>query len=172
MLKDELRGVIGDKKKFLLCRIAGLSSDATQDLLNIKKNTREDWIRKDLLFRSLYHKVEALADEHRIEAFQLLRKDNQLLAILFEKAVIIKMGSEIESGEYELVKTNLGREVYGRLVSGEIEAPKQEEGGSVWEEVLIAARKIRQVKTPEHKQIEEAPFKEITAEEVINAEEN
>lgn len=116
MLRDEIRAITGNKRKFLLLRIVDMGVDTALTLCNVKRGTYNTWCQNPT-FVELYRRRDEFSSEYKQEAIQLLRRDNQLAAVLLESKLIHKMKEEIESGEYELIRTNLAKEVYSRLLS-------------------------------------------------------
>lgn len=116
MLKDELKTVSGRKRRFILLRIIDVETEAARQLCGITKGTYNTWLQNSA-FVELYRRRAELAAEYKQEALQLMRRDNQLQAVLLEEKIIRKMREEIELGVYELIRTNLAREVYSRLLS-------------------------------------------------------
>lgn len=114
-LKDEISGIIGNRKKFVLLRVADVDAITARKLCGIGLGTYNSWFR-DERFTTIYRKVRDLTSEYRQEAIQLLRRDNQLQAVLLEGRIIDKLVEELDSGDYQLMKTNLAREVYGKLI--------------------------------------------------------
>ena len=133
MLKDELKEFTGNKRKFLLLRIAGMSRKVSWELCGIQKGTYNTWLQKDS-FINTHQRIEELAQEYKQEAIQLLRRDNQLSAILLEKSIIEKLRTEIADENYVLVKTHLAREVYSRLLNDLDSQP--EEKKATWEDFI------------------------------------
>jgi len=115
-LKEELRPVIGNRRKYLLLRIVGTDPDTSRKLCNVKQGTYNSWLQNST-FISLHRRIDEFNADYKHEAMQLLRRDNQLSAVMLEGKIIQKMKDEIESGQYELLKTNLAREVYSKLIN-------------------------------------------------------
>jgi len=119
-LKEEVKGVARNRRRFLLLRIADVDTDTAMKLCGIRKGVYNNWLRKvhntDNKFLELYGRRDELAHEFKQEAIQLLRRDNQLAAVLLEERILGRMKEEIESGEYSLLRTQLAREVYAKLI--------------------------------------------------------
>ena len=115
-LRDELKPIIGNKRRFLLFRITDIDTDTSRKLCHVKKSTYEHWLR-DGKFVEIYRRRDELASEYKKEAMSLLRRDTQLAAVLLEEEIIKKMALEIETGSYNLIKTNLAKEVYSKLIN-------------------------------------------------------
>jgi len=116
MLKEEIKALGGKRRRFLLLRIADVETNLARNLCGITVGTYNTWLQSPE-FVSLYRRRGELAAEYKQEAIQLMRRENQLAAILLEEKIIQKMKEEIESGVYELIKTNLAREVYSKLIA-------------------------------------------------------
>lgn len=84
-------------------------------LCGVQRGTYNTWCQNPV-FVALYRRRAEFAGEHKQEAIQLLRRDNQLAAVLLESKILAKIKEEIQSGELALTKTNLAREVYSRLM--------------------------------------------------------
>jgi len=115
-LKEELQALTGRKRRFLLLRIIDVSTEEARRLCGITKGTYNTWLHNEV-FVELHRKKAELSIKYKEEALRMLRKNNQLQAVLLEEKILDKIREEIDSGEYVLVKTNLAREVYTRLLS-------------------------------------------------------
>lgn len=115
-LRDEIKPITGNKRKYILLRIADMDTDTALKLCGIVRGTYNTWCQQEE-FISLHRRVKELSSDYKQEAIQLLRRDNQMSAVLLEAKVVAKMRDELESGEYILIRTNLAREVYSKLVS-------------------------------------------------------
>jgi len=115
-LQTELKGIEGRKRKFLLLRIVGIESEPARQLCQIPKGTYNSWFHHDS-FVEASRKVRDWSGEYKQEAIQLLRRTTQLQAALLEEQIIDKMKAEIESGEYNLIKTLLARSVYDKIIN-------------------------------------------------------
>ena len=122
-LKEELKVVTGRKKRFLLFRIIDVELKESLKLCGLTQGTYNSWLHNEE-FAALYRKRAELAVDFKAEALQMLRRDNQLQAVLLEEKIIGKMTDEINSGEYRLLKTQLGREVYSKLIADLDATPK------------------------------------------------
>lgn len=116
MLKEELANLNPRQKKFIHLLVAGTKRDNALIIAGIPKATAKYWLQENQQFRSLVDRVEELKDAYFDEAFQLLRHDNKVIALFLEKELLDKIKEEIESGEYNLVKTPLAKEVYNKAL--------------------------------------------------------
>jgi len=114
-LKEELKGFIGRKRRFLLLRISDVDIGTAMKLCKVPKPTYKAWLKEET-FVTVYHRRDEFATEYKQEAIQLLRRHTQLQAALLEEKIIAKLQEEIESGDYVLTKTLLARDVYTRLM--------------------------------------------------------
>jgi hypothetical protein len=137
-LKDILRGLNTLQKRFILLRITGLDPDTARKMSNIKLSRYNSWTNQPR-FHLVYIRMEELIANKRDEAVNLLRRENQLSAIMLEEKIIKKLQEEVESGEYVLAKTNLGREVYTKLVNDLDFQPRTV--GLTWEQRIIELSK-------------------------------
>lgn len=115
-LRDEIKAITGNKRKFLLLRIVDIDVQPARALCGITQGTYNGWFQ-DSDFAALYRRRDEFSGECKQEAIQLLRRDNQLAAVLLESKLINKMKDEIDSGQYELIRTNLAKEVYSKLIT-------------------------------------------------------
>lgn len=115
-----------NQRQYIIRRVSGLGATSTRELIGIAKGTYNTWFHNEV-FASIHSQLPELSFKHRQEAVQLLRRDNQLEAVLLEGKMIAKMKEEIDSGEYlfkgSFVRTNLAREVYSKLISDLDKAP-------------------------------------------------
>ncbi|MHA2065558.1 MAG: hypothetical protein ACXABY_14380 [Candidatus Thorarchaeota archaeon] len=153
MLRDEIKTITGNKRRFFLLRIADMDTRTALFLCNIRRGTYNTWLLNQE-FVELYRRREELSAEYKQEALQLLRRDNQFEAVLLEGKIIKRMKDELESGEYELIRTNLAREVYSRLLSDLDTQPQTK--SLTWEQRIS--------------QLFITPAQEITEGETINGE--
>lgn len=115
-LEDELKALGGRKRRFILLRIIDVGTEAARQLCGITKGTYNTWLQNES-FVEVHRRRAELSVEYKQEALRLMRRDNQLQAVLLEEKIINKMKEEIESGEYNLIKSNLAREVYSKLIN-------------------------------------------------------
>jgi hypothetical protein len=111
-----------NQRQYILRRIAGLDASTARNLFGIAKGTYNTWFHNKA-FADVHKQLPELSFKHRIEAIQILRRDNQLEAVLLEGKMIAKMKEEIDSGELYFCRTNLAREVYSKLISDIDKAP-------------------------------------------------
>ena len=115
-LREEVKSLSGNRRRFLLLRVADLDTKAALKLVGVARGTYNSWLQNSE-FIDIYRRRDEFAGEHKQEAIQLLRRDNQLDAVLLEGRIIKEMKAELESKEYNLIRSHLAREVYSRLVS-------------------------------------------------------
>ena len=115
-LREEVKGLSGNKRRFLLLRIADMDTKAALKLVGVVRGTYNVWVRNEE-FVALYRRRDEFAADNKQEAIRLLRRDNQLDAVLLEGKVVAKMKEELDTGEYSLIRTQLAREVYSKLIS-------------------------------------------------------
>lgn len=111
-------------------RVAGMNTDVVMNLIGVKRGTYNSWFKNED-FAVVYHELPTLAQDYRQEAVQMLRKQNQLEAVLLEGKMIAKLKDEIDTGEYALAKTNLGREVYSKLMT-DLDTPAPKTVSGTW----------------------------------------
>jgi len=115
-LKELLQGIVGKPRKFLVLRISGVAKEDALAMVSSDRWGFASWIRNSL-FQSVHKRIKHWQAEFKSEAIKMLRRSNQLLAALFEKDVIEKLIGEVESGDYHLIKTQLAKEVYAKLIN-------------------------------------------------------
>lgn len=134
-LNEEIKGLIGKKRRFLLFRIAGIDTDVAKKLCKVSQGTYNTWTRlPNNRFVELYRRKDEFSTSYRHEAIRMLRRDNQLSAVLLEERIIQKLKEELDLGEYNLIRTSLARDVYSRLM-GDLDAQPQTQVLS-WEQRL------------------------------------
>jgi len=116
MLRDEITTLVGKKRKFFLLRICDVDTPIARSLAGVKDGTYNSWLQ-DKGFVTLYRRRKEFAGEYKEEAIKLLRRDNQLNAVLLEEKILARIKEEIESGEYSLVRLPLARDVYAKLIN-------------------------------------------------------
>jgi len=155
-LEELIKTIDGRKRQFFLLRVAGMGAEAARQLCGITQGTYNSWLHNEA-FAELYGKRAEFAAECKQEALRLMRRTNQLQAILLEEKILAKMKVEVESGEYDLLKTNLAREVYSKLINDLDYQPKVAS--------LTWAQRVQQLFMPNQPQQIEGG--EITDAEVI-----
>ena len=121
-LQEVLRPFRGKARQFLILRISGIKKKTALEMARGGISDYNRWlIRPD--FVEVHRQIQDLFVEHRDEALRLLRKENQLNAALMEGELIVQMREEIESGEHQLLRTGLAKEVYAKLMSEMDKAP-------------------------------------------------
>ncbi|MDX9803696.1 MAG: hypothetical protein RBS96_06695 [Dehalococcoidales bacterium] len=135
MLKDIIKGTLPDQRRFLLCRIGGLDVTTAKKNVGIPEGTYNRWTGQER-FKSIYRQLPELQEKYKLEAINLLRRDNQMSAVLLEAEIIQKLREEVDSGELVLAKTNLGREVYSKLMNDLDNQPKVV--SNTWEQRILA----------------------------------
>jgi hypothetical protein len=132
-LRDEIKLLTGNKRKFFLLRIADLDAKGAMKLTGIQHGTYNTWLQNED-FVALYRRREEFSADYKQEAIQMLRRDNQLEAVLLEGKIIAEMKRELDNKEYDLIRTNLAREVYSKLITDLDAVPKVL--GISWEQRL------------------------------------
>jgi hypothetical protein len=118
-LQEEIKSLSGNKRRFFLLRLADMDTGVALKFCNITRGAYNNWLQ-DQSFIELYHKKEDLSAEYKQEAIQLLRRDNQLEAVILESKILRKMKEDLEQPvlpDGSIVRTNLAREVYSKLIS-------------------------------------------------------
>lgn len=118
-LQDEIKDLSGAQRRFFLMRVADLSPEAARQMCGVNQGTYNTWLsRSTNRFAALYQRRDEFNQLYKQEAIQLLRKDNQLAAVLLEQQILSKLQEEINAGIYDLVRTNIARDVYSKLIDG------------------------------------------------------
>jgi hypothetical protein len=122
-LKEELKNITGNKRKYLLLRIADMDAKTSRDLTGIEQGTYNSWLQQEE-FVAIHRRINDLCSLYSQEAAQLLRRSNQFDAVLLEGKMLKKMKEELDSGEYDFIRTNIAREVYSKLMAELDATPK------------------------------------------------
>lgn len=155
MLAERIVDLTPLQRKFLLLRAVGFDKASAMEQCEVKKGqpikqgTYNKWLTYEN-FIEAYRFIRSgeLTAEDKREAIKLLRRDNQLSAVLLEEEVITQIRAEIVSGNYVLLKTALAKEVYQKLI-GDLDVPTVKHERATWEQNILAL-----VNPP--KQLEEA----------------
>lgn len=115
-LREEVKVLSGNKRRFFLLRIADIDTKAALTICGVKRGTYNSWLQHSE-FVDLYRRRDEFAGEYKQEAIKLLRRDNQLEAVLLEGRIVAKIKEELANGEYDLIRTNMAKEVYSKLIS-------------------------------------------------------
>jgi hypothetical protein len=132
MLDEDIQPFRGLQRQFLLLRIAGLSRADAFAAGSIKENTYDGWLCEPA-FKALYRKVDTYSSEYQKQAIVLLRRSNQLKAVLLENKILDKMEDELKTGKYHIIKTEMGKMVYTRLLN-DMDFQPQSETKITWEQ--------------------------------------
>lgn len=122
-LLEEIGELPTKQKKYLLLRISGIDTSLALSMSKGDRLQYNNWM-KNQSFTSIHKRLPELESKYKQEAAQLLRRNNQLEAVLLEGTIVEKMKAEIESGDYDLIRTNLAREVYSKLMAELDQQPK------------------------------------------------
>jgi len=121
-LVEAIKDLSEHQKQYIVRRVAGLDTSSTRDLIGIARGTYNTWFHNEA-FVAVHRQLQELSSRYKLEAIQILRRDNQLEAVILEGKIIARMKEEIDSGEYAFVRTNLAREVYSKLITDLDKAP-------------------------------------------------
>ena len=121
-LVETIKDLSEHQKQYIVRRVAGLDTSPTRDLIGIARGTYNTWFHNEA-FVAVHRQLQDLASKYKLEAIQILRRENQLEAVILEGKMIARMKEEIDTGEYAFVRTNLAREVYSKLISDLDKAP-------------------------------------------------
>jgi len=122
-LRDEIKVLSGNKRRFFLLRVSDIGTSAALKICGVVRGTYNSWLQHDD-FVQLYRRRAEFSGEYKQEAIKLLRRDNQLEAVLLESKIVAKMKEELASGEFDLIRTNMAREVYSKLIADLDVVPK------------------------------------------------
>ena len=164
-LREEIKSLSGNKRRFFLLRVVDIDTRSALKLIGITHNTYNSWCQQPA-FTELYRRREELSHDFKQEAIQLLRRDTQLEAAFFEGKVIAKMKEELESGDYNLIRTNLAREVYSRLM-GDLDAQPQTQVLSWEQRIGMLVNQHLPEQLPQGETIE-AEFQEVNNEAIAH----
>lgn len=118
-LREKLKPFSGNRRRFLLLRISDLDTKTALKLCGVVRGTYNTWCQNPE-FIEFYRELKEIAHEFKTEAIQMLRRDNQLEAVLLESKILQKMKTDIDQDtvpEGSILRTNLAREVYSKLMS-------------------------------------------------------
>lgn len=110
-----------------------MSTEQALKLIGVVRGTYNSWCQNNQ-FVEIYRQCRDNAADWKQEAIQLLRRDNQLDAVLMEAKVITRMKEELDSGEYQLIRSHLAREVYGKLIT---DLDAQPDIALTWEQRIL-----------------------------------
>ena len=123
-LKEIVKPITGNKRILVLMRVAGLDTNLAMGLVGVSRGTYNSWFKNEE-FNKIYHQIPDLIASYRDEAVQLLRRNNQLEAVLLEGKMLRKVKEELESGQLAFTRTHLAREVYSKLMTDLDKAPEK-----------------------------------------------
>lgn len=161
-LREKVKTLSGNKRRFVLLRIADMDTKAALKLIGVVRGTYNSWCQNQQ-FVEIYREVRDSAGEYKQEAIKLLRRDNQLEAVLLEGKIVAKIKEELASGEYDLIKSNMAKEVYSKLIS-DLDVVPQTPG-------LTFQQRIQQIFANPPEQVTEGEVIEIEATEVKETQE-
>jgi len=114
-LKEMLSELKLKQRTYLLYRVCELDMKKAMAMTDISKSTYNQWCA-DEKFIEVHRKLPVLQSQYKGEALRLLRKKNQLNAILLEGLVIEKIIGEVKQGRWNMAKTKLGVLIYDKLI--------------------------------------------------------
>ena len=128
-LAEELQVISAtNERRFLLYRIAGSNIEDSLSFLHLKIGSYNSWCDKPL-FQQLNARRKELEIAHRSEAVKLLRRENQVGAVIIEQRIIEALLKELEGvpvkgddgtwrieHEYDLMRTPIAKTVYDKLM--------------------------------------------------------
>jgi hypothetical protein len=132
-LKDVLKGITGTPRRYLVLRISGVDKDKALEMVQSDKWGLASWKRSPL-FLEIHQNVEHWKAEFKADAIKMVRRSTQLMAALFEREIIDRLFEELISGEYLLMKTQLAKEVYSKLINDLDTAPAVQH--NTWEQII------------------------------------
>jgi len=141
-LQETLEGIAGDRRRFLLFRIAGLDKNTALVAIDVPEKRYNTWLH-NARFVEAHRKIKELHETNREQAMRLIRRDNQMVATLLERDVVERLREELDTGDYKLVKTNLGKAVYERLMNELDKAPTIQH--NTWEQRILAIQNQHQL---------------------------
>lgn len=135
-LAEVVKPLSGNKRQFVLLKVSGLDSSVAMAMVGVNRGTYNSWFKNET-FNAIYKLVPDLIVAHRDEALQLLRRGNQLEAVILEGKMIRRLADEIDSGQLVLARTHLGREVYSKLMS-DLDKVPQSVRVETWDQKVLA----------------------------------
>lgn len=115
-LVEVIKELSPNQREYIIRRVAGLNPKTCREIIGIQQGTYNTWFHQQE-FAIVHRQLPDLTRDYRSEAIQILRRNNQLEAVLLEREIVDKMRDEVASGELVLCRTNLAREVYSKLIS-------------------------------------------------------
>jgi hypothetical protein len=115
-LRDLLKGITGKPRDYLVLRIAGIPKEDALASVNSDKWGLASWNR-DRNFYDVHHAVKKWEAEFKSQAIKMMRRSNQLLAAMFERDVILILMTEVATGQHKLIKTQIAKEIYAKLIN-------------------------------------------------------
>ena len=103
-LSEKIKPLSRNPRTFLLWRIAGLDVKFARELAGVAQGTYNVWTQNEE-FSALYRQLPDLTYQYKQEATKLLRRENQLDAVLIEGKILRTMKEELDTKEYNLIKT-------------------------------------------------------------------
>ena len=147
-LGEKIKVLSGNRRKFFLLRVADMDTKTALKLCGVVRGTYNTWCQ-NTDFVELYRQRADFANDFKQEAVQLLRRENQLEAVLLEGKILSRMKADLNEPylpEGSIVRTNLAREAYSKLMS-ELDAPPPAT-------VLTWEQRIQRIFNPSPEQIE------------------
>jgi len=135
-LTDIVKPLTGHKRTFVLMRVSGLDSNIAMNLIGVSRGTYNSWFKNDI-FSAIYSQIPDLIIAYRDEAIQLLRRGNQLEAVILEGKMIRKIAEELDTGDLKFTRTHVAREVYNKLVSDLDKVPSLNVKEITWEQKIF-----------------------------------
>lgn len=153
-LIEIIKDLSDNQRQYILRRVAGINAKTSRELVGITKGTYNTWFHNET-FTIVHSQLSVLEQEHKNEAVQILRRNNQLEAVLLEGEMVKRMREELDNHEYNFLRTNIAREVYSKLISDLDAAPPVK--------VLSWHQRVEQIFRP--REVIDAEFETVSSEE-------
>jgi len=116
-LKEELRGVTGKKRIYLILRMLNMPHDDAMLAARIKDIAVGRWKHQDPRFASVLARASALGSQYQDELIGMLRSATQSYAAFAEFLMVQKIIDELKSGEMSFLKTHTCRLLLDKLLA-------------------------------------------------------
>ena len=115
-LQSVLKGIIGKRRRFLLLRLCDVETADARGMCSATVSAYNGWVREER-FKLVYQRREELSTTYKKEAMTMMRRENQLAAVMLEEKILKALVVEIDSGNFVLMKTQIAKEVYNKLMA-------------------------------------------------------
>lgn len=130
----------GRKRQYLLLRIAGLTTITARTELGIAERTLQNW-KNEEEFALVEDNLYSWRSRYQTEVLDQLRQDNRAIGVLIERRTLLRLAEELDTGDYVLIKTRFGRDVYKNLMA--VAGTTEGSNAQTWQQLIAGVVNVQ-----------------------------